>query len=402
MIIIINTYRWRSMRIAYTREQEEFRAEIRAYFGKLITSEVRSAFDNYEDAEDSAYREVVRRIGEDGWLTLSWPEEYGGRGLSPIESYIFFEETQQLGVPMPWLTLNTVGPTLMQFGTEEQKAQFLPAIARGDVHFSIGYSEPQAGSDLASLRTRAVRDGAQWVINGQKMWTSLIHHADYVWLAARTDPAAPKHAGISIIIVPTDTPGFSWTPVHTLRGGFTSAGYYEDVRVPVTNLVGEENQGWRLITSQLNAERVTISPVGVLTRKLDAVRDWAVATTDEDGRALLQREWVQVHLARVYAKVQFLQLMNWKLASGHDAPSAAEASAMKVFGTEFYVEAFRLRREVLDADSLLHADAPGQELRESLESAMRWAVLMTFGGGTNEVQREIIARVGLGLPRMPR
>ncbi|WP_244928939.1 acyl-CoA dehydrogenase family protein [Nocardioides sp. W7] len=392
------------MYISYTREQEEFRREIRDYFRRLITPEVRAAFDNYEDAEDPAYREVIRRIGQDGWLTVSWPEQYGGRGLSQVESYIFFEETQHLGVPMPWLTLNTVGPTLMAFGSDDQRTFFLPRIASGEIHFSVGYSEPGAGSDLASLKTRAVRDADEYVINGQKMWTSLIHHADYVWLATRTDPDAPKHSGISIIIVPTDNPGFSWTPIHTLRGGFTSAGYYQDVRVPVSNRVGEENEGWRLMTSQLNAERVAISPVGAVSRKLEAVREWAAGVRTDDGRRLLDEEWVQLNLARVHAKLEFLQLMNWKVAwetDGHEV-RPADASAVKVFGTEFYVEAFRLLMEVMESDSLLVNGSPGAELRESLESAMRWAVLMTFGGGTNEVQREIIARTGLSLPKQRR
>ncbi len=392
------------MHLAYTPQQEKFREEVREYFRGLITPQVRAAFDNYEDEADPAYREVIRQIGSDGWLVVSWPTQYGGRGLSPMESYIFFEETQQLGVPMPWLTLNTVGPTLMRYGTQEQRDEFLPRIARGEIHFSIGYSEPGSGTDLASLQMSAVRDGDQYVVNGQKMWTSLIHHADYVWLAVRTDPAAAKHAGISILIVPTDTPGFEWTPVHTLRGGFTSAGYYQDVRVPVTSRVGEENAGWTLMTAQLNQERVTISPVGPVERKLRAVTEWAAGVPTDDGERLLDQEWVRLHLARVHAKLQFLKLMNWRVAWGTAAEnvSPADASGMKVFGTEFYVEAFRLLMEVMDTDALLTVDSPGSELRESLESAMRWAVLMTFGGGTNEVQREIVARVGLGLPRPSR
>lgn len=390
------------MRIAYTAAQERFRQEVRAYYEQLLTPELRSAFASAEQ-EGGRYREAVRQLGRDGWLTVSWPEEYGGRALSPMESYIFFEETQRAGVTIPHLTTNSVGPTLMRFGTEEQRTRFLPGIASGDIHFSIGYSEPQAGSDLAALRTRAERTGDHYVINGQKIFTSLIQHADYIWLAVRTDPASTGHRGISIIVVPTDAPGFSWTPIHTLRGGFTSATYYEDVRVPIGNLVGREGEGWKLITSQLNHERVTISPVGVVHRRLEEVVRWARRTPAPDGRRMIDQEWVQAHVGAVEAKAEALRLLNWKVAAAAESGDieAADASAVKVYGTEMYVEVFRLLMEVVGPDSLLDEGTPGA-LHDSLEAAMRWSVLMTFGGGTNEVQRDIVARAGLGLPRPPR
>jgi 3-oxocholest-4-en-26-oyl-CoA dehydrogenase alpha subunit len=392
------------MHLAYTPDQERFRAEVRDYFERLMTPEVQSALASMEDEQDSTYRDVIRRIGRDGWLTVSWPEEYGGRGLSAMESYIFFDETQRLGVPIPFLTTNTVGPTLMSFGTDEQRERFIPGIARGDIHFSIGYSEPGAGTDLAALQTRAERDGDHYVVNGQKMWTSLIHHADYVWLAVRTDPDAKKHKGISIVIVPTDAEGFSWTPVRTLGGGFTSATYYQDVVVPVANLVGEENQGWQLITNQLNAERVSLSSAGVVQRKLDEVRAWAQQTKLPDGRRVVDQEWVQLNLARVRAKLAYLQLLNWQVAWGatQGQLDPADASAVKVFGSEFYIEAYRLLMEVLGQDAVVCKGSPGAVLRDSLERAMRSTLILTFGGGTNEIQRDIIAMLGLGMPRAPR
>src|SRR5690349_9041950 len=203
-----------------------------------------------------AYREVVRQLGADGWLTLSWPSAYGGRDATVTDQLIFTDEAAVAGVPVPFLTINTVGPTIMRFGTDEQKSFFLPKIAAGELHFSIGYSEPEAGTDLAGLRTTAVRDGDDYVINGQKMWTSLISYADYVWLAVRTNPEAKKHRGISMLIVPTTSEGFSWTPVHTMAGVDTSATYYQDVRVPTTALVGEENGGWKLVTHRSEERRV--------------------------------------------------------------------------------------------------------------------------------------------------
>lgn len=389
------------MYLDLTDEQRRFRDEVRDYFGRLMTPEVRASLSSIEDEGDSTYREVIQKIGRDGWLTVSWPTEYGGRGLSAIESYLFFDETQRLGVPIPFLTTNTVGPTLLEHGTEEQRERFIPGIARGDIHFSIGYSEPGAGTDLAALTTRAERDGDHYVVNGQKMWTSLIHHADYVWLACRTDPDAKKHRGISILIVPTDAPGFSWTPVRTLGGGFTSATYYQDVRVPVENLVAGENEGWRLITSQLNAERVSLSSAGVVQRRLDEVREWASSTRLEDGRRVIDQEWVQLSLARVRAKLEYLTLLNHKLAwsATQDRLNPADASAVKVFGSEFYIEAYRALLEVLGQDGILESGAPGAPLRDSIERMMRSALILTFGGGTNEVQRDIIATLGLGMPR---
>ncbi|HVK21685.1 MAG TPA: acyl-CoA dehydrogenase family protein [Actinokineospora sp.] len=386
------------MRIAYTAEQERLRAELRAYFADLMTPDVRAALTGGEYGTGEAYKQVVRRMGADGWLALGWPTEFGGRGGSMIDQLIFTDEAAVAGAPVPFLTMNTIGPTIMKFGTAEQKEFFLPRIARGDLHFSIGYSEPEAGTDLASLRTRAVRDGDSYVVNGQKMWTSLIQYADYVWLACRTDPDAPKHKGLSIIIVPVDAPGFSWTPVRTMAGPGTSATYYSDVRVPASSLVGTENEGWRLITNQLNHERVALTSAAPIQQSLREVVEWARETKLPDGSPMIAQEWVQVHLARVHAKVEFLKLMNWKIAWGVGKLSPADASATKVFGTEFATEAYRLLMEVLGPAGIVRAGSAGSVLHGRIERLHRSSLILTFGGGTNEVQRDIIATVGLGLP----
>ena len=387
------------MRIAYTPEQERLRHELRAYFGVLMTPEVRAALaggdGDYGDGE--AYRQVVRQLGRDGWLALGWPTEHGGRGGTMLDQLIFTDEAAIARVPVPFLTINTVGPTIMRFGTPAQRSFYLPRIAAGEIHFSIGYSEPEAGTDLASLRTTAVRDGEDYVINGQKMWTSLISHADYVWLACRTDPAADRHKGLSIIIVPTSAEGFSWTPVRTVAGVTTSATYYSSVRVPVSSLVGEENRGWPLITNQLNHERVALTSAAPVLSALAEVRDWAASAKLASGQRVIDAEWVQLNLARVHAKAEFLKLMNWKIASGGVVGPAA-ASATKVFGTEFAVEAYRLLMEVLGANAQVRSGSAGEMLAGRIERAHRSALILTFGGGTNEVQRDIIAAAGLGLP----
>jgi hypothetical protein len=371
---------------------------LRAYFATLITPERRAALAAGGDYGDGAvYRQVIREMGRDGWLTLSWPEQYGGRGASMMEQLIFTDAAAAAGAPVPFLTINTVGPTIMRYGSDQQKDYFLPRIASGELHFSIGYSEPGAGTDLASLRTRAVRDGDEYVINGQKMWTSLIQHADYVWLACRTDPDAPKHKGLSIIVVPTTADGFSWTPVHTVAGPTTSATYYSDLRVPVSARVGDENNGWPLITNQLNHERVALTSAAPIMTTLREVREWAQQTKLADGRRVIDQEWVQVHLARVSARVQFLRLMNWRIASGGNV-GPADASATKVFGTEFATEAYRLLTEVLGANGYVRTGSAGAMLQGRVERMARSSLILTFGGGTNEVQRDIIAGVALHLP----
>jgi len=387
------------MDLTYTPEQERLRQQLRAYFTGLMTPDVRAALTAAEGeyGNGEAYRQVVRQLGRDGWLALSWPREYGGRGASLLDQLIFTDEAAIAGVPVPFLTINTVGPTIMRFGTPEQKADYLPRIAGGEIHFSIGYSEPEAGTDLAALRTRAVRDGDDYVINGQKMWTSLIQYADYVWLACRTDPEAPRHKGLSILIVPTAAHGFSWTPVRTIAGTTTSATYYSDVRVPVSALVGDENQGWPLITNQLNHERVALTSAAPVQSALRAVTDWARATKLAGGQRVIDAEWVQLNLARVHAKAEFLKLLNWRIAAEAASPGPAAASATKVFGTEFAIEAYRLLMEVLGANAQV-GGGPGAVLSGRIERMHRSALILTFGGGTNEVQRDIIAAAGLGLP----
>jgi 3-oxocholest-4-en-26-oyl-CoA dehydrogenase alpha subunit len=389
------------LHLAYTPEQEQLRRELRAYFARLMTPELRAglADPRGEYGGGQAYREIVRQLGRDGWLVLGWPTEYGGRGGSMLDQLIFTDEAAIAHVPVPFLTLNSVGPTIMKFGTPEQKARYLPGIAAGEIHFSIGYSEPEAGTDLASLRTRAVRDGDEYVVNGQKMWTSLIQYADYVWLACRTDPEAPRHKGLSMLIVPTDAPGFSWTPVRTMAGATTSATYYSDVRVPASALVGEENRGWPLITNQLNHERVALTSSAPIFSALGDVRDWAAATKLASGQRLIDQEWVQLNLARVHAKAEFLKLLNWRIAAeAGKGLGPAAASATKVFGTEFATEAYRLLMEVLGAHADVRDGSPGAVLSGRIERMHRAALILTFGGGTNEVQRDIIATVGLGLP----
>jgi alkylation response protein AidB-like acyl-CoA dehydrogenase len=405
------------MRIALTDEHEQLRRELRAYFAQLVTPEVRAGlasatgagFDQEggEFGDASVYKSVIRQVGEDGWLGIGWPTEYGGQNRSMIEQLIFTDEAAIAGVPIPYLTLNTVGPTIMRYGTDAQKEEILPKILKGEMHFSIGYSEPGSGTDLASLQTRArletTSDGhSEWVINGQKMWTSLIQYADYVWLACRTDPDLPRHKGLSMILVPTSAKGFSYTPVHTVAGVSTSATYYEDVRVPKDNLVGELNGGWALMTNQLNHERVALTSAAPTEQSIRQVREWAQQTKNADGSRVIDAEWVQVLLGRAHARADMLKLLNWKLASATEDLSPAHASATKVYGSELATEVYRALMEIVGPEAVVSGDSAGAVLRGRLERFYRSALVMTFGGGTNEIQRDIIGYVGLGLPAAKR
>jgi alkylation response protein AidB-like acyl-CoA dehydrogenase len=382
-----------------TPQQLALRDELRGYFAALMLPAERTAL--LTERHGTVYRDVVRRMGRDGLLGVGWPVSFGGRGFGPVEQHIFVTEAARADVPLPAVTLQTVGPTLQAHGTTGQKDFFLPRILAGEVHFAIGYTEPEAGTDLAALRTSAVRDGEEYVVNGQKVFTTGAHEADYIWLACRTDPAAPRHKGISILIVDTGDPGFSWTPIITHDGAHhVNATYYSDVRVPDTMLVGKENEGWRLITTQLNHERVMLGPAGRIAALYDRVRDWAAATPGPDGLPLLTRPDVRRALARASAAMRVNELLNWQVAVAPEV-EVADASATKVFSSEQLQLIGPSLAEVVGrhADP---ADPATAALMTWLDIQLKRNTVLTFGGGVNEIQRELIATAGLGLPRAPR
>lgn len=396
------------MHLAPTLRQQQLRAELRTYFAELMP-------DGPPGPDDpQGQRALLRRIGADGWLGLGWPVEYGGQGRGADEQFVFFDEAYRAGAPVSMVTLNTVGPTLMKYGSEEQKAALLPGILRGELVFAIGYSEPSAGTDLASLRTRAVRDDQGWLIDGQKIFTSNAHNADWIWLACRTDPEAPKHRGISIVLVPTDAPGFSWTPIETVGGQRTTATYYDGVRVPAGNLVGAENDGWSLITNQLNHERVALAATGMQAEDFyTAVLNAARTPDPVTGRRRADEPWVRAQLAEAHARLAATRLLNWRLVgdvgAGRLAPG--DASGVKVAGTESTVAVYRLCQHVAGADAptgtagstglagLVRSGSPGAFEGGELERLNRAAQINTFGGGVSEVQREIVATMRLGMTR---
>ncbi|WP_414504914.1 acyl-CoA dehydrogenase family protein [Streptomyces sp. NEAU-L66] len=416
------------MHLAPTAHQERLRTALRSYFREVMPD------GPVEDA--AAQRAVLRRIGADGMLGLGWPTAYGGQGRGPDEQFVFFDEAYRAGAPVSMVTLNTVGPTLMKYGTQQQKDYFLPRILSGELVFAIGYTEPEAGTDLAALRTRAVKqpgdgapesarpdgapesarpdgapesawpvgdpEGAHWLINGSKSFTSNAHQADWIWLACRTDPDAPKHRGISIILVPTDAPGFSWTPIETVGGLTTTATYYDGIRVPAGNLVGAENAGWQLITNQLNHERVALAAIGMQAEDaFEAALAYARTPDRETGERPADRPWVRARLAEAHARLAATRLLNWRLVGdvGAGTLSPGDASGVKFAGTESTVEVYRMCQEVAGDAALVRAGSPGGFGDGELERMNRAAQINTFGGGVSEVQREIVATMRLGMRR---
>jgi alkylation response protein AidB-like acyl-CoA dehydrogenase len=399
-IMLAINRRSNAMFVDYTDDQKALRQEFRAYYGNLIKPEYREELRNAESGE--LYKELIRQQGKDGMLALGWPEEYGGRGLTQSEQLIRYEESLLAGAPTPFVTLNTVGPTIMTLGTEEQKKRFLPGIAAGELHFAIGYTEPSAGTDLASLKTTAIRDGDHYIVNGNKVYTSGAEGADYVFLAARTDPEAPKHKGISILALDTSDPGFSHGEIRTIGSVRTNVTYYTDCKVPVENIIGQENGGWRLITDQLNHERVGLAAWGIQGWKLyrDAL-NWARGTTGADGQRVIDDPTVQRNLAEVHCHLEAMRVMNARMSWQLDQASidAVFPSAIKVYSTEILIEICRLLMDVVGPHALIAGDSEGAILAGNLEHEYRRAEINTFGGGVVEVLRGLVATHGLGMPQ---
>ena len=389
------------MYVDLTPAQHALRHKVRDYFQNLMTSELREQLRGKEGGE--LYRDTIRQMGRDGWLAVGWPKEHGGQGYGPTEQFIFFEEANIAGAPLPFVTISTVGPALMAYGTEAQKAKFLPGIAAGEIIFAIGYSEPDAGSDLAVLKTTARLEGDTFVVNGNKLWTSGAESADYIWLAARTDPEQLRHKGVSILILDTRAEGFSTTVIPTTSNP-TAATYYDNVRVPRDMLVGELHGGWKLITAQLNHERLGLGAwsdkvVGLFRRVLMWSRE-----ADENGVRATDKAWVRTGLAQCYARLEAMRLINLRIAADleHDRMDVALASTTKVYGSESGIEILRVLSNIVGANGLVRGGSPASVMQGELEYEVRASVTLTFGGGTNEIQRELIAQFGLGMPRTQR
>jgi alkylation response protein AidB-like acyl-CoA dehydrogenase len=390
------------MEFALTPEQEQFARDFQDYLRTHMTPELIADLDKeIAYSESPLCMEFIRQMAHDGWLGVGWPKEYGGQGRSPIEQHLFYEIAHYERAPLPVLPLNTVGPALMRFGSEEQKNEFLPRILKGEMEISIGYTEAEAGTDLASLKTTAVRDGDYYIINGAKVFTSLAHVSDYIWLAAKTDPNAPKkHHGISIFLIPTNTPGISMKPLYTMPGEQNNYTFYDDVRVHKSCLVGEENKGWQYLTTQLDFERIMLSPSSPIRRNIEDTIQWA-KETKVDGAPVIDQPWVKSKFAELIMEVEVLKILNFQVAwlITKDVVPYAEASMVKVFGSELYQRVNIALLEIMGQFGQLQTDSKWAVHKGRVEKAFRSDVVFIFGGGASEIQRNIIAIAGLGMPR---
>ncbi|MEY8016009.1 acyl-CoA dehydrogenase family protein [Mycobacterium servetii] len=384
--------------------QRAWLAEVREFLQENVTPALRAELARHDlefpNGEVARFR---RKIGEKGWFGLNWPREYGGLGgdggLGAIHQHLLMSEFEYWGVPGPDLTVTSVAPMIMRHGTERNKAEWLPPIARGEMICAVGYSEPDAGTDLAALRTRATRDGQEWVINGTKIWNSGAQRATHEWLCVRTDPDAARHRGISVIIVPVDSPGVQIRPLYAWSGYRTNEVHFRDVRVPLTNLVGEVNRGWTYITGALDLERGALTNAGDLRRAVEELRDLA-ATPRRDGSVPADCPALRRRLVQAEADVEVATLMGYEAASMLDGGviPTVEVSVEKVFTSELRQRIAELALDLLGPDGLLAHRSEHAPLAGKFERLYRAAPLMRFGGGTNEVLRDIIAQRGHGMP----
>ena len=390
------------MKIELTKNQQKLKDELKEYFSTLLHKELLSEMSDPQFFEGGGpeFKKALKIMGQDGWIGLSWPKEFGGKEFTPIEQYIFVEEIMRTGFPFPFLTTESVGPMIAQYGSDWAKETIAKSILRGETIFAIGYSEPNAGTDLASLKTQALPDKEGFKINGQKIWTSLANYADYIWLAARTNNEVKKHKGISMFIVPTDDEGFSYTPIQTLGDVTTNMTYYDDIYVSKDNLVGELNSGWNLITSQLNLERLALVNHGPVDELYHQLLSLAKSTKVDSKNVLSDIDWVKSNFAKIYSGLETLKLICWKQVWGmeNNVLSMTDASLAKIYGSEYFIEAYRMMMEIFGELSIIRDDSLSI-LNSRLERMYRTASILTFGGGTNEVQRDIISMAGLLMPR---
>ena len=381
-------------------EQRAWLAEVRRFLQDNVTPALRAEMAQhgleFQGGELSAFR---RKIGQRGWFGLTWPQEYGGLGLTAMHQHLLMSEFEYWGVPGPDLTVTSVAPMIMRHGTEQNKKEFLPPIARGEIVCAVGYSEPNAGTDLASLRTRAIRDDDEWVITGSKIWNSGAQRSTHEWLCVRTDPDAPHHRGISVIMVPIDLPGVEIHPLYAWSGYRTNETFFREVRVPVANLIGEVNMGWTYITGALDLERGALTNAGDLRRALDDLVALA-ARPLRDGSVPARDPVFRRRLAQAEADVEVAMLMGYEAASMLDCGRipTVEVSVEKIFTSELRQRIADLAIDLLGPDGLMAHRSAGAPLDGFFERLYRVSPLMRFGGGTNEVLRDVIAQRGHGMP----
>ena len=387
------------MEYRFSDQALAFEAEVNEFLDQEWTPELRATIGDPTTDTMTEERGFRRLLADRGWLTMSWPAEYGGQERSLEEQYLFWEAMNYVGAPQATVATQQVGPTLMRFGTDEQQERFLPPIARGEVEFALGYTEPDAGSDLASLQLRAVKDGDDYILNGIKRFTSGAHRSEYVWLATRTDPDAPKHRGVSMMLVDMQSAGITVKPLWTMAGYRTNEVYFEDVRVPTNVLVGEENRGWYYAAHALDRERISIFTVSSVRAVYDRLMDWAKSDTPM-GRPI-DDAGIKGTMADFKVQIEVLQHLSYRILDmlkREESPNY-EASQVKIFSTEMMQRLQNFSLHAMGLYGQLNGNDERAPIEGSAENGYLAAVMPTFGAGGNELQRNIIAQRGFGLPR---
>ncbi len=389
------------MRFNLTPEQRHLELQMKEYLKNHVTDELLDELLVNRAGGGPNHRKFIRQLGEDGWLGMGWPGEYGGHDRSAIEQYVVFNMVQgYYGINLPCAALNTIGPTIMKYCTEEQKKKYLPGIIKGELEIALGYTEPEAGTDLASLKTRAVSDGDDYVINGNKIFTSHADFCDYVWLAARTDPQVAKHRGISIFMVPIGTPGITVKLIPIMGQDMVDSVFYDNVRVPKSCLIGEENKGWQYMVTQLGLERIMMVPHGIAERALEDITQWA-GETRFDGAQVIEKPWVRDLLADLWVGTEILKLFNflaaWRLTQGLEIQS--EAPMIKVFGSEHIRRVHGACLQIMGQYGQLEPGSKWAPFRGKWECEFVSRPHILFGGGVNDVLRDSLARTGMGMPK---
>ena len=400
------------MDLRFTDEELAFREEVRQFFRTALPPDIRKKCVLGQRFSKEELQRWTRILHQRGWATPAWASEWGGTGWSPVQQYIFKEELHMAPAPEPLsFNVNMIGPVLIAFGTEEQKRRFLPSIAQLDYWFCQGFSEPGAGSDLASLRTAALRDGDHYVVNGQKLWTSTAHHADWCFLLVRTDPGAKKQQGITYLLMDMKTPGITVRPIVTIDGHHeTNEMFLQDVRVPVTNRIGEENKGWDYAKYLLGHERSGIARVGISKMRVQRAKELA-ARISSGGGTLAEDPGFRQRVALLEIELKALEITQMRLISASATSTASgkpdpKTSILKMKGSELQQAATQLLLETAGYDAmecdrafLRGAAEPGspQEWALTIAPNHYWARHVSIVGGSNEIQRNILAKTVLGL-----